>query len=231
MVRYLLPNSSFPDPAEADENGLVAIGGRLTTRTLIEAYKKGIFPWFNYPPILWYSLCPRMVLLPQELYVGRTLRNSIRKQRFTITLDTSFRKVISSCARKKRPDQNGTWINKDMINAYSRLHTSGYAHSCEAWLDDKLVGGLYGISLGRAFYGESMFANESDASKIAFVYLVKQLQKWKFHIIDCQMETDHLTRFGAKLYKREIFQATLQKALQYTTKKEKWKFDDDLQIF
>lgn len=226
MVRYLLPHSSFPDPVEADQNGLVAVGGQLTTKTLLAAYEKGIFPWFNYPPILWYSLSPRMILVPDELYVGRTLRSTIKKKKFHITLDTCFRKVIKECAKKKRPGQYGTWINKDIITAYSQLHDKGYAHSCEAWLDGKLVGGLYGISLGRAFYGESMFAHESDASKVAFVHLVKQLQKWKFHLIDCQMHTDHLQRFGAKLWEREVFQNALRKALEYPTKQEKWKFDE-----
>lgn len=226
MVRYLLPHSSFPDPVEADQNGLVAVGGQLTTKTLLAAYEKGIFPWFNHPPILWYSLSPRMILVPDELYVGRTLRSTVKKKKFHITLDTCFRKVIKECAKKKRPGQYGTWINKDIVAAYSQLHDKGYAHSCEAWLDGKLVGGLYGISLGRAFYGESMFAHESDASKVAFVHLVKQLQKWKFHLIDCQMHTDHLQRFGAKLWEREVFQNALRKALEYPTKQEKWKFDE-----
>lgn len=227
MVRYLLPGSSFPDPAEADENGLVAVGGKLTTTTLLRAYKKGIFPWFNYPPILWYSLSPRMVLLPEKLYVGRSLRNIINRKKFTIKFDTSFQKVITECAKKKREGQYGTWINKDMVAAYTLLHNKGYAHSCEAWIDDRLVGGLYGISLGKVFYGESMFAHVSDASKVAFVYLVRQLQKWEFSMIDCQMYTDHLARFGAHLWERETFEKALKKALQFPTKKGKWTFDDE----
>ena len=212
MVRYLLPHSSFPDPVEADQNGLVAVGGQLTTKTLLAAYEKGIFPWFNYPPILWYSLSPRMILVPDELYVGRTLRSTIKKKKFHITLDTCFRKVIKECAKKKRPGQYGTWINKDIITAYSQLHDKGYAHSCEAWLDGKLVGGLYGISLGRAFYGESMFARRTDASKIALAALCGFLAGHGVTMIDCQQETEHLASLGARPIPRSEFVAHLRTA-------------------
>lgn len=225
MVHYLFNNNDFPDPCEADESGLVAVGGKLTPETLIAAYKKGIFPWFNNPPILWYSLSPRMVLLPEEIRIGRTLRNIIKKRKFEIKIDTAFSEVIKECALKKRDGQDGSWIGQDMIDAYCQLHKDGYAHSCEAWLEGKLVGGLYGISLGKVFYGESMFAHCSDASKVAFVHFVQQLQKWEFHLIDCQMYTEHLARFGAELWSQELFQEQLKIALTYPTRKRKWKFE------
>ena len=187
----------FPDPRRADPEGLLAYGGDLSAERLLAAYETGIFPWYDRDPILWFSPDPRMVLVPSELHVGRSLAKSVRRGEFELRLDTAFARVIERCASVPRPGQDGTWINSDMIEAYVRLHEQGFAHSAEAWRDGELCGGLYGVSLGRAFFGESMFADESDASKVAFVRLVNQLAAWDFELVDCQVETEHLARFGA----------------------------------
>jgi leucyl/phenylalanyl-tRNA--protein transferase len=189
----------FPDPAMADPNGLLGVGGDLDAHRLVYAYRMGIFPWYSDgQPVLWWSPDPRLVVFPDELHVPRSLGKRIRRGDFTITLDTAFRRVIDACAQKSRPDQPGTWITMEMRDAYVRLHEMGIAHSCEAWDGDVLVGGLYGVAIGRMYCGESMFTDRSDASKIAFVHLTRQLQRWGYPIVDCQVHTEHLARFGAR---------------------------------
>ncbi|TPV97278.1 MAG: leucyl/phenylalanyl-tRNA--protein transferase [Myxococcales bacterium FL481] len=225
-VRVLGPNASLPAPEEADAHGLVAIGGDLRPERLLAAYADGIFPWYEDGlPILWHSPDPRMVLLPRELHVGKSLRKCLRREPYQIRLDTSFERVIGACAAISRDGQNGTWITREMQSAYARLHRHGYAHSVEAWRGDELVGGLYGVSLGRVFCGESMFARTPDASKVAFVWLVQQLERWGVELVDCQVHTDHLARFGAREWPRQRFLATLRALVQMPTRRGVWAFD------
>ncbi len=196
----------LPSALGAGRRGLVAVGGTLTPTRLLEAYQGGIFPWYEEgQPVLWHSPDPRMVLLPRALCVNRSLRKVLRRGRFTVRMDTAFEAVIRACARVPREGQDGTWITAEMIDAYCELHTMGHAHSVEAWEGEELVGGLYGVSVGAIFCGESMFARESDASKVAFVYLVRQLENWGFQLIDCQVYTEHLERFGAEEVRRTSF--------------------------
>jgi leucyl/phenylalanyl-tRNA--protein transferase len=172
--------------------------------------------------MLWFSPDPRMVLLPADLHVSRSLQKTLKKPRLAVRFDTAFAQVIHRCATTPRPGQRGTWITKDMLRAYCVLHELGFAHSVETWADGELVGGVYGVSLGAAFFGESMFAQRPDASKVAFVQLVRQLQAWNFHLVDCQMHTDHLARFGAVLWPRRRFLQALAKALQVPTRQGPW---------
>ena len=196
----------LPSALAAGRRGLVAVGGTLTAARLLEAYQGGIFPWYEEgQPVLWHSPDPRMVLRPRALCVNRSLRKVLRRGRFTVRMDTAFDAVIRACARVPREGQDGTWITAEMIDAYCELHTMGHAHSVEAWEGEDLVGGLYGVSVGAIFCGESMFARESDASKVAFVYLVRQLEDWGFQLIDCQVYTEHLERFGAEEVRRTSF--------------------------
>ena len=207
MVPVLGPRDPFPTLHRAlrRPNGLLAMGRNLSVGTLIEAYAQGIFPWFSEgDPILWWSPDPRMVLFPQELHVAKSLARRLKKDDFRVTADTAFGDVIRACAAP-RNGEPGTWINRRMITAYERLHTAGVAHSIETWMDGQLAGGLYGVAIGRAFFGESMFALRSDASKIALVYLVRQLERWGFGVIDCQMKTEHLATFGAREIRRRDF--------------------------
>lgn len=205
---------SFPPAHLAIKEGLLAVGGDLSPQRLLLAYRNGIFPWYSEgEPILWWSPDPRLVLYPQELRISKSLRKAIRKKRFKITFDQSFDSVIQACAQTKRNYGEGTWITAEMNNAYCEFHRQGYAHSVEAWQDDELVGGLYGISLGRAFFGESMFSRVSNASKVAFVTLVENLKRLKFDLIDCQVKTDHLIRFGAREIPRKVFLVQLEKAI------------------
>lgn len=215
----------FPPPESADETGLLAVGGDLRPERLILAYSLGVFPWFSREPILWYSPDPRMVLRPPELRVSKSLRKALRKGLCRITLDTAFERVIDACARQRRPGQRGTWITGAMKQAYLELHRRGFAHSAEAWLGDRLVGGLYGVSLGGAFFGESMFAREPDASKAAFVCLVEQLARWGITLIDCQVHTEHLERFGASEWPRALYLAALTRALTAETRKGPWSLE------
>ncbi len=221
---------AFPRPELADESGLLAVGGDLSVERLLLAYSLGIFPWYNENlPILWHSPDPRMVLLPDELYVGRSLRKAIRRRPYELKLDHDFEQVIARCANVERPEQDGTWVTDDMQRAYVDLHDRGYAHSVEAYQGDELVGGLYGVSLGSAFFGESMFAVAPDASKIAFVTLVEQLAAWHFDLIDCQVYTDHLARFGAAEWPRDKFLLALERSLHaQPTRRGIWSFDDTL---
>ncbi len=201
------PDYSFPDVNHAlqEPDGLLAAGGDLSPARLLRAYRMGIFPWFSDgQPILWWSPDPRMVLFPEELKVSRSLAKILRQQRFKITLDTNLDAVIRQCAAPRR-DAKGTWITGDMISAYNQLNQLGYAHSVEAWQDDQLVGGLYGVALGKVFFGESMFSHVSNASKVAFVHLVKVLIEKSFQLVDCQVETAHLGSLGARNISRQQF--------------------------
>lgn len=272
LVDALVRAFPFPDPQRADRRGLLAYGGDLEPERLLAAYAQGVFPWYAEEPILWYSPDPRMVLLPEELHVGRSLAKRARARPYVLTMDRAFGEVIRACSAAPRPGQDGTWIGDDMIEAYERLHVLGFAHSVEAWavgsastgsgaadadderdehdehderdeigdrdrglglsrgadlaaLAPRLVGGLYGVSLGGAFFGESMFARASDASKLAFVALVDQLVRWRFDLVDCQVRTEHLARFGAREWPRTEFLGALERTLERETRRGRWSFD------
>jgi len=204
----------FPDLDEADESGLLAFGGDLSIDRLKLAYSKGIFPWYEEGmPILWWSPDPRMVLFPNKMIISHSLRQVIKKNQFTITIDKVFEKVIKNCAKTARKGEKGTWITRDMKNAYLRLHEAGHAHSAEAWLDGELVGGLYGVSIGKAFFGESMFHLVPNASKVALYHLVGKLINWNFEIIDAQVYTNHLESLGGEMIPRSQYIQILEKAL------------------
>lgn len=214
---------AFPRPELSDEDGLLAIGGDLRPERLLLAYAHGIFPWYSEGvPILWHSPNPRMVLEIGAVHVSRSLRKVIRRGSYEIKLDTAFRDVVQQCATIDRPDQGGTWITNDMTEAYAQLHALGFAHSAEAWRDGRLVGGVYGVSLGSLFFGESMFALEPNASKVAFVALVDQLSQWGFELIDCQVHTEHLERFGAVMWPRERYLEFLADAMVKPTLRGEW---------
>jgi leucyl/phenylalanyl-tRNA--protein transferase len=205
---------SFPPPHLAIKEGLLAVGGDLSPERLLLAYRNGIFPWYSPgEPILWWSPDPRLVLYPDELRISRSLHKVIKRKTFQITFDKSFDSVIQACADAKRSYGEGTWITDEMKAAYCELHRQGYAHSAEAWQGDTLVGGLYGLAIGRAFFGESMFSRVSNASKVAFVTLVENLKRLKFSLIDCQVRTDHLIRFGAREVPRKVFLEQVGKAM------------------
>lgn len=226
-IYRLFDEPIFPDPEEADPDGLLAVGGDLSPQRLLTAYSNGIFPWYaEDSPILWWSTNPRLVLIPEEFHMPRSLRRVLNKGRFSFTLDKDFRGVIRGCARTPRPDQEGTWIIEEMVEAYIMLHDLGYAHSVETWQDGELVGGLYGVSLGSVFFGESMFYQVPDASKAAFAVLVNQLAAWGFSMIDCQQTTNHLLRFGAKELQRFRFLAMLREAMDNPTREGEWCFDN-----
>jgi leucyl/phenylalanyl-tRNA--protein transferase len=205
---YLLKSLKFPNPSEADSDGLLAIGGDLSPERLLLAYKSGIFPWYeNNQPILWWSPDPRMVLYPQRLKVSKSLQKLIKREIFEVTFNKAFSEVIMNCSTIKRKGQRGTWITEDMEKAYIELHKQGHAISVEVWKDSKLVGGLYGIDLPhkKIFCGESMFSLESNASKVGFYYLVSELAKKGYKLIDCQLHTDHLESLGAEEISRQTF--------------------------
>ncbi|MDP3268779.1 MAG: leucyl/phenylalanyl-tRNA--protein transferase [Legionella sp.] len=211
----------FPDPRTSDKQGLLAMGGDLKPERIIQAYSQGIFPWFEPGcPILWWSPNPRLVLIPNEFKISRSLRQSLKKP-FYFTMDNAFREVISACATCS-DRQDKTWISPQMIEAYTKLHQMGYAHSFEIWQDKELVGGLYGISLGRAFFGESMFHKVTDASKVALYYLCNTMSEWGFDFIDCQIPTPHLLRLGAKVIGRNEFLHLLELTLQHENKLGLW---------
>jgi len=217
-VRILDTATPFPPLQQAlrDPNGLIAIGGDLTAERLLAAYRQGIFPWFSPgEPILWWSPDPRMVLFPATLSIGRSLRKVIQQQPFDIRFNTAFEAVIHACAATPRPGQPGTWITDEIIAAYTQLHRLGYAHSVEAWQGNQLVGGCYGVKIGRMFYGESMFHHVSNASKVAFAHLVQWLNTQQVGMIDCQMHTPLLASFGAFEIPRDGFIAQLNKLVQY----------------
>jgi len=229
VIPWLDNDAPFPPLASAlrEPNGLLAAGGDLSPQRLIEAYRRGIFPWFNPgEPILWWSPDPRMVLFPAELKISRSLRKTLNKRAYEIRVDTAFRQVMEACAAPR--DGHGTWITPAMIDAYAELHRQGLAHSIETWVDDQLAGGLYGVSLGKMFYGESMFSRATDASKIAFVHLVRQLQRWDFGLIDCQMKTAHLFSFGAREIPRAEFGQRLAALVNLPGQTARWQLDADL---
>lgn len=209
----------FPPPELAEEDGLLAAGGDLSEERILLAYSMGIFPWYSdNSPILWWSPDPRLVLMPAELRISRSLRQTIKRGIYTITTDTVFQEVIQNCANR----DEGTWLTNEMRDAYIRLHNAGYAHSIESWHDGKLAGGLYGIALGKVFFGESMFTNKPDASKVAFVTLVQRLVKYGFGIIDCQVATRHLKSLGAREIPRSEFIAVLKQALSISPHPGVW---------
>ena len=219
--------SSFPPLEKAldEPNGLLAVGGDLSPQRLIEAYRSGIFPWFNEDePIFWWSPDPRMVLFPGELKISRSLRKTLHQDYYQIRTDTAFTQVMHACAAPRK-GQSGTWIHPEMIAAYTALHDMGLAHSVETWIDGELVGGLYGVALGKVFFGESMFSRSTDASKIAFVHLVKQLQYWEFGLIDCQVKTHHLASLGAREISRTSFSRQLETLISNSISGSKWDFD------
>lgn len=224
MPIFRLPREvAFPDPALAEPDGLLAVGGDLAPERLLHAYAEGIFPWFDdESPILWWSPDPRLVLEPAALHVARSLRRTLRRGRYRVTADTAFERVIRRCAGRERPGQGGTWITAGMIDAYVRLHRLGYAHSFEAWEGPELAGGLYGVSLGAAFFGESMFADAPDASKVAFVRAVEWLGEQGVTLVDCQVRTEHLVRFGARELPRAWFLQRLATALERPTLRGAW---------
>ncbi len=226
MPIYLLTEDMlFPPPQLSREDGLLAVGGDLSEERLLLAYSMGIFPWYSEDdPILWWSPDPRLVLYPDEFKVSKSLRKIIRKNLFRITMDTVFEQVITACARVRRSQDAGTWIVDGMIQAYSRLHHAGYAHSIEAWHEGELVGGLYGVSLGRCFFGESMFTRKSNASKVALYSLVEYVKARQFDSIDCQVTSDHLIGLGAREISKRRFLAELKKSVEYPTFKGKWSF-------
>ncbi len=214
----------FPDPALAQPDGLLAVGGDLSPERLLSAYAEGIFPWYDErTPILWWSPDPRLVLEPERLHVSRSLQRTIRRGAYRVTADTAFERVMRGCAGRERPDQDGTWITPEMIDAYVRLHRLGFAHSFEAWHGESLVGGLYGVSLGAMFFGESMFAERADASKVAFVRAVELMRRIGMDLVDCQVRTDHLVSLGAHEIPRRAFLDRLAAALLRPTVRGDWK--------
>ncbi len=213
----------FPDPNLADDHGLLAVGGDLTPERLVLAYANGLFPWYSDgDPILWWSPDPRMVLYPADFKMSKSFRQTLKNSNFEVRFDTDFKNVIDKCAKVPRYGEDGTWITDEMKQAYYSLHKSGLAHSVETYRNNKLVGGLYGISLGRAFFGESMFHIERDASKVALYYLVERVKEWKFRFIDAQIETDHLKSLGAISISRVDYLNILKEVIKWPTKRGKW---------
>ena len=219
----------FP-PVHLAEDGLLALGGDLRPERLLLGYTQGIFPWYaENLPILWHSPDPRMIMMTHDLVVQRSLRKAIKKRPYELTMDSAFEQVLAGCASVPRPGQTGTWLIPEMVDAYMKLHQLGFAHSIEAWQGSELVGGLYGVSLGGAFFGESMFAKAPDASKIAFVATVRQLDAWSIGLIDCQVHTEHLERFGAYEVPRSTYLELLRIALDEPTRRGRWAFELDLE--
>jgi leucyl/phenylalanyl-tRNA--protein transferase len=214
----------FPAPDFAEPDGLLAIGGDLSAPRLITAYRQGIFPWYSEgDPILWWSPAPRMVLLPEQFHLPRRLARTIRKQVFQVSADTAFADVISSCGSLRKESGEGTWITKEMKDAYIHLFELGFAHSVECWFEGELAGGLYGVCLDRVFFGESMFSRKTDASKIGLATLVRYAQEVGIRAIDCQMSTAHLLRFGSREIEREEFQDILERFIQTIVPQKKWR--------
>ncbi len=228
---YLLegtdPNTPFPDPntAETEPNGLLAVGGDLSPRRLLNAYCQGLFPWYSEDqPILWWSPDPRMVLYPTELHVSRRLRKTLRRGRLEVSVDRAFEAVIQACAGPRR-GATGTWLLSEMIDAYRRLHALGHAHSVETWLEGELVGGLYGVAQGAAFFGESMFSTVPDASKVALVSLVEHCLRTGIELIDCQVYSEHLESLGAREIPRSEFLEQIGTALTHQAPEAIWSAD------
>lgn len=224
MPVYQLNNSlSFPPPELAEPSGLLAIGGDLRAERLLRAYSRGIFPWYAPgDPLLWWSPDPRTILIPLEFHCPKRLQRTVRRQQFSVRADTSFSQVIEACATIPRKHEKGTWITREMQEAYIQLHEEGFAHSIETWQDNQLVGGLYGVSLGRCFFGESMFSRVSDASKTALAVLAQKLLAWNFKFIDCQFQTEHLSHFGAREISRHTYLRLLERGLERPTRRGPW---------
>lgn len=230
MPVYLLTSElSFPPPEGASDEGIVAVGGDVSPERLVLAYSQGIFPWPHEGlPLLWFSPDPRFVIDLNDVHVGRSLRRRARAEPFEIRTDTAFARVIASCASTPRPDQNGTWITDAMRDGYMALHERGVAHSVEAWEGDQLVGGLYGVALGRVFCGESMFSLRDDASKLCTVALLGNLRACGYHFVDCQVHTEHLARFGAQQWPRAKYLAALRRAVCDQHEEGPWRFERSL---
>jgi len=229
MHVYLIKDGiDFPEPelANSEPNGLLATGGDLGPERLVNAYTKGIFPWYSEgEPILWWSPDPRSVLLPEQLKISRSLKKVLRKAKFKVQLDSDFSGVLRACAAPRK-DEAGTWISPEMIDAYQRLFDLGIAHSVECYENGELVGGLYGVAIDKVFFGESMFSSRSDASKVAFSWLVRQLQAWNYQLIDCQIQSDHLDSLGANCIPREHFGLLLKKYCNNSNLiQDRWQFD------
>ena len=225
LLPWLTRGTAFPpvETALTSPNGLLAAGGDLSPERLLAAYSRGIFPWFSEgEPILWWSPDPRMVLFPAELKISRSLAKTLRNKSYEVRVDTRFAEVTAACAEAPREGQLSTWIHPQMIAAYTRLHQMGHTHCFETWIDNELAGGLYGVAVGRAFFGESMFSRRTDASKIAFVHLVRQLADWGFGMIDCQMTTRHLASLGAREISRQEFSARLAELVKSTHRIASW---------
>ncbi len=227
MTVYLLPKEPiFPPVEDAEDDGLIAIGGDLSVERLIEAYASGIFPWFmEEDEVYWYSPNPRLVLYPDKFRKSESLNRILRSDWFEVRFDTRFDEVIKVCASIERPGEHGTWISEEFINAYTKLHHLGLAHSVETYFQGKLVGGLYGISLGSAFFGESMFYKKANASKVAFAFLVEYCRRLEFKFIDCQVESNHLIKLGATPIPRANYLKLLEEALNTPTMNKYWKND------
>ena len=230
MIPWLTADAPFPSVSRAlpDPNGLLAAGADLSVRRLLDAYRRGIFPWYSDgQPVLWWSPDPRMVLFPSEFVVSRSLRKRLKRDDYEIRCDTVFTRVMRECAAP-RDGHAGTWITPEMLTAYAKLHKRGYAHSVETWIRGQLVGGLYGVAIGKMFFGESMFSRVTDGSKIAIAHLVRQLERWQFEMIDCQMATTHLASLGARQIPRAEFMLKLMKLVNCPATYGPWLFDDDL---
>lgn len=228
MIPFLGPADPFPPVEQAldQPDGLLAAGGTLTTRRLVEAYRQGIFPWFNEgDPVLWWSPDPRTVLVPSRIHVSHSLKKRLKKAAFLITIDAAFARVLDGCAAPRPPD-SGTWLTPAMRRAYTALHTAGLAHSVEVWMDGELAGGIYGVAIGRMFFGESMFSRRTDASKMAMTRLAAQLERWRFPLIDCQLETDHLRSLGAESMPRRKFVRAVERLVKQPP--PSWQLDEDL---
>ena len=228
MTLYALDDRMvFPPPFEADGDGLLAVGGDLSPERLLLAYESGIFPWPHEGlPLLWFSPDPRMVLQPQHVRLSRSLRARLRRGEIEVTFDQAFGEVMRACGSTPRQHEEGTWITPAMVDAYTKLHDRGLAHSVEAWHEGRLVGGLYGVSLGGAFFGESMFSQVSDASKVALVTLAQQLAAWDFALVDCQMVTEHLASLGAEAWPRDRFLETLKQSMTMPTRQGRWTLNE-----
>jgi len=226
MPVFLLSDKiEFPPPYLASKAGLLAVGGDLSRDRLLLAYRMGIFPWYSDgEPLLWWSPDPRLVLYPEEIRISKTLKKIIKQDKFHLTIDTAFDQVINACAQIRIEKNEGTWIVQEMIDAYCRLHDAGFAHSVEAWYQGELAGGIYGVSLGKCFFGESMFSRISNASNITLVKLVEYLKTLSFDMLDCQITTEHLTRFGAREIQRDVFLKQLEQSLEATTRQGRWSF-------
>lgn len=225
MLQQLsLSNYTFPPVSASDEEGLLAFGGDLRPARLLEAYRHGIFPWYtDFSPILWWSPDPRLMLKPSEIYISKSMRKVFRENQFSFSFDHCFKDVMLACASTFRAGQEGTWITRDMLKAYIKLHEMGYAHSLEVWdITHQLVGGLYGLAIGKAFFGESMFHHRSNASKAAMIMLARYLEQKDFHLIDAQQDTEHMRSLGAYKVTRSQFLEWLDKAVKIPARAEKW---------